>query len=140
MYQLGYAYFKEKKFTKAISQFNQIIGENNSLSQNSYYTLAECYLKTNNKSAALNAFKIASNMSFNPNITEDAFLNYAKLSYEIGNPFESPPKVIVNFLKLYPKNENQGLLRELLISSYTRAGNFSAAIEILENDIGFKNN
>ena len=140
LYQLGYAYFKEKKFTKAISQFNQIIGENNSLSQNSYYTLAECYLKTNNKSAALNAFKIASKMSFNPNITEDAFLNYAKLSYEIGNPFESPPKVIVNFLKLYPKNENQGLLRELLISSYTRAGNFSAAIEILENDNGFKNN
>ena len=79
-------------------------------------------------------------MSFNPNITEDAFLNYAKLSYEIGNPFESPPKVIVNFLKLYPKNENQGLLRELLISSYTRAGNFTAAIEILENDNGFKNN
>ena len=30
MYQIGYAYFKEKKFTKAISQFNQIIGENNS--------------------------------------------------------------------------------------------------------------
>ena len=99
LYQLGYAYFKEKKFTKAISQFNQIIGGNNALSQNSYYTLAECYLNTNNKSAALNAFKIASKMSFNPNITEDAFLNYAKLSYEIGNPFEDPPKVIVNFLK-----------------------------------------
>ena len=28
LYQLGYAYFKEKEFTKAISQFNQIIGEN----------------------------------------------------------------------------------------------------------------
>ena len=140
LYQLGYAYFKEKKFIKAISQFNQIIGENNALSQNSYYTLAECYLNTNNKSAALNAFKTASNMPFNPNISEDAFLNYAKLSYEIGNPFEDPPKVIVNFLKLYPKNENQGLLRELLISSYTKAGNFTAAIEILENNNGFKNN
>ena len=79
-------------------------------------------------------------MSFNPDISEDAFLNYAKLSYEIGNPFEDPPKVLVNFLKLYPKNENQGLLRELLISSYTRAGNFTAAIEILENDNSFKNN
>ena len=101
----------KKKIHKSTSQSNQIIGENNSLSQNSYYTL-ECYLKTNNKSAALNAFKIASKMSFNPDITEDAFLNYAKLSYETGNPFESPPKVIVNFLKLYPKNENQGLLRE----------------------------
>ena len=140
LYQLGYAYFKEKEFTKAISQFNQIIGENNALSQNSYYNLAECYLNTNNKSAALNAFKTASNMSFNPDISEDAFLNYAKLSYEIGNPFEDPPKVLVNFLKLYPKNENQGLLRELLISSYTRAGNFTAAIEILENDNSFKNN
>ena len=60
-------------------------------------------------------------------------MNYAKLSYEIGNPFEKSSKGYSNFLKLYPKNENQGLLRELLISS-TLEQKFYSAIEILEND------
>ena len=139
-YQLGYAYFKEKKFEKAIGQFNKIIGEKNALAQSAYYALAECYLETNLKASALNAFKSASAMSFNSQIKEDAFLNYAKLSYEIGNPFEDPPKVLVDFLEAYPKNEQQELIKELLINSYTKSGNYTAALEILENKNGYKNN
>ena len=37
-------------------------------------------------------------MDFNSTIKEDAFLNYAKLSYDIGNPYEDPPKVLLTFL------------------------------------------
>ena len=139
-YQLGYAYFKQKKYDQAIGQFNKIIGDKNALAQNAYYALAESYLNSNQKSAALNAFKSASAMSFNEVIQEDAFLNYAKLSYEIGNPFEDPPQVLVAFLEAYPKNDQIALIEELLINSYTKNKNYAAALEILENKSGFKNN
>ncbi len=139
-YQLGYAYFKQNNYDQAIGQFNKIIGNKNALAQNAYYALAECYLNTNQKSAALNAFKGASAMNFNPAIQEDAFLNYAKLSYDIGNPFEEPPNVLVAFLEAYPKNEQVARIEELLINSYTKNKNYAAALEILENKSGFKNN
>lgn len=139
-YQLGYAYFKQKNYDKAISQFNKIIGKKNELAQNAYYSLAECYLQTNQKTAALNAFKSASKLNFNPVIKEDAFLNYAKLSYDIGNPYEEVPKVLVSFLESYPKNEQVELVGELLVNSYTKSRNYAAALEILENKTGYKNN
>ena len=139
-YQLGYAYFKQKKYDLAISQFNKIIGEKNEIAQNSYYALAECYLKTNKKPEALNAFKKAYDIDFNSSITEDALLNYAKLSYEIGNSFEEPLSVIIRFIETYPKNDEINFLKELLIDSYSKAGNYSGALNILESKGTFKNN
>ena len=139
-YQLGYAYYMQGNYEKAVGQFNKIIGKKNSLAQNAYYYLADCYLKTNQKAAAQNAFKSASRMNFDPIIKEDAFLNYAKLSYEVGNPYEEPPNVLLDFLEAYSKNEQAELIGELLINSYTKSGNYAAAIDILEGKNGYKNN
>jgi len=92
----------------------------------------------NNKTAAKNAFKRASEMNFDPEVKEDAFLNYAKLSYEIGNPYETPPQVLINFLDAYPKHQQSELIRELLVSSYTKEGNYLEAIKILDEKSGYK--
>jgi TolA-binding protein len=81
---LGYAYYKQNDFENAISQFNKIINGKDFLAQNAYYHLGESYLKLDKKQEALNAFKNASEMPFDSSIQEDASLNYAKLSYEIG--------------------------------------------------------
>ncbi|MFQ3341679.1 MAG: tetratricopeptide (TPR) repeat protein, partial [Flavobacteriaceae bacterium] len=139
-YQLGFAYYKKGDYDKAIGQFNKIIGNKNSLAQNAYYYLADCYLKTSQKASAQNAFKSASQMDFDLVIKEDAFLNYAKLTYEIGNPYEEPPRVLVNFLEQFPKNAQSNLIGQLLIDSYTKNGNYEAALEILEGKNGYKNN
>ena len=138
-YQLGYTYYREGEFENAMDQFNKIVGEKNALSQNAYYHLADCYLKIGNKPAALTAFKSALTMDFDPELQENAYLNYAKLSYEIGNPFEETPKVLVSFLELYPKSESGVLIEELLIDSYTKNANYDAAIAILEGKGDFKN-
>ena len=53
------------------------------MAQNAYYHSADSYLQTDQKTAALNAFKRAAEMKFDPIIAEDALLNYARLSYEI---------------------------------------------------------
>ena len=139
-YQLGYAYYKNKDYVTAISHFNKIIGSNEKFAQYANYYLADCYLKMNEKLAAFNAFRSASKMNFNRKISEDALFNYAKLSYELGNPYEKTPEVLVRFIEKYPKNKEVSTILELLINSYTKAGNYDAALNILEGKNSYKNN
>ncbi|PKA83634.1 tetratricopeptide repeat protein [Ulvibacter sp. MAR_2010_11] len=138
-YQLGYAYYKQGDYQNAIGEFNKIIDGRNSVAQNAYYHLAESYLKLNQKQQALNAFKNASEMDFSAEIQEDAWLNYAKLSYEIGNSYKSTPQVILSFIETYPNNKNNEALKDLLIDSYITSKNYKAALDLLENNKSFEN-
>ncbi|MHC5309325.1 tetratricopeptide repeat protein [Myroides sp. LJL116] len=133
-YQLGYTYYKQGEYDKAIEQFNKIIQGNNSIAQNAYYHLGESYLHTGKKIQALNAFKNASEMRFDASIQQDAFLNYAKLSYEIGNAFESAPSVLMAFIEKYPNSPHREELEGLLIDSYITSKNYKDALRLLEQN------
>ena len=133
-YLLGYCYYKQQDYANAVQQFNKIIGGTNAVSQNAYYHLAECYLKLDKKQEALNAFRNASQMDFKPEIQKDAFLNYARLSYEIGNAYEPVPKVITNYLDTYPNDEHKEEMQTLLVDSYITSKNFAGAMELLEKN------
>lgn len=133
-YQLGYTYYQQKDYENAINQFNKIIEGNDYIAQNAYYHLAESYLKTDKKQQAFNAFKTASEMNFDTKIQEDAFLNYVKLSYEIGNPYQSTPEVIKSFMDKYPTNPNTNELKTLLINSYITSKNYTEALVLLEKN------
>ena len=136
-YLLGYSFYKQGDFANAIQQFNKIIGGTNSVSQNAYYHLAECYLKLDKKQEALNAFRNASQMDYSPEIQKDAYLNYAQLSYEVGNPYEPVPQVISSYIERYPNDKNSAKMKELLVDSYITSKNFEGAMELLENNKGF---
>lgn len=136
-YLLGYSYYKQGDFANAIQQFNKIIGGTNSVSQNAYYHLAECYLKLDKKQEALNAFRNASQMEFSAEIQKDAYLNYARLSYEIGNPYEPVPQVISSYLEKYPNDSNVQRMQELLVDSYITSKNFAGAMELMEKNRNF---
>lgn len=133
-YLLGYSFYKQGDYANAIQQFNKIIDGTNSVSQNAYYHLAECYLKLDKKQEALNAFRNASQMDFSPEIKKDADLNYARLSYEIGNPYEPVPQVISDYLAKYPDGEHTQEMQELLVDSYITSKNFEGAMELLEKN------
>jgi tetratricopeptide (TPR) repeat protein len=133
-YQLGYAYYKQGDYENAIAQFNKIIEGNDFVAQNAYYHLGESYLKTGKKQQALNAFKNASEMEFDAKIQEDAYLNYAKLSYEIGNPYQSVPEVLGSFLQKYPDTQFKQEVQTLLINSYITSKNYKEALALLEKD------
>ena len=138
-YQLGYAYYKQGDYQSAIGEFNKIIDGNDAVAQNAYYHLAESYLELDQKQQALNAFKNASEMDFSAEIQEDAYLNYAKLSYEIGNSYQSTPQILLGFMETYPKNPNNDALKDLLIDSYITSKNYKGAMELLENNKNFEN-
>ncbi|MEO5787479.1 MAG: tetratricopeptide repeat protein [Gelidibacter sp.] len=138
-YQLGYAYYKQNDFEKAISEFNKIVGGNNSVAQNAYYHLGESYVNLNKKQEALNAFRNASQMDYDLRIQEDAWLNYAKLSYEIGNPYQSVPQVLTSYLDKYQQNSNKSEIETLLIDSYITSKNYREALRLLEGKNSFEN-
>ncbi|RTY92342.1 tetratricopeptide repeat protein [Flavobacterium sp. GT3R68] len=138
-YQLGYAYYKQNDFENAIAQFSKIITGNDFVAQNAYYHLGESYLKTDKKQQALNAFKNASEMSFDAKIQEDAHLNYAKLSYEIGNSYQSVPDVLSSFLEKYPNSPSKTEIETLLINSFITSKNYKGALELLEKNKNFAN-
>ncbi|MEW4922960.1 tetratricopeptide repeat protein [Algibacter sp. 2305UL17-15] len=138
-YQLGYAHYKQGDFENAISEFNKIIGGSNSIAQNAYYHLGESYIKLDKKQEALNAFRNASQMDFDLKIQEDAWLNYAKISYEIGNPYQSVPQVLAGYLDKYPKTSYKEEIETLLIDSYITSKNYEEALNLLKGKNSFEN-
>lgn len=138
-YQLGYAHYKQNDYQNAIAQFNKIIGGNDFVAQNAYYHLGESYLKSDLKQQALNAFKNASEMAFDAKIQEDAALNYAKLSYEIGNSYQPVPDVLAGFLEKYPNSPSKTDVETLLINSYITSKNYKGALDLMEKNKSFAN-
>jgi len=138
-YQLGYAYYQQKDYQNAISQFNKIIDGKDFVAQNAYYHLGESYLKTQQKTQALHAFKNAMEMNFDKKIQEDAYLNYAKLSYEIGNNYQSIPSILADFVEKYPKNPNRQEIENLLVNSYITSKNYKEALILLTKSKNYSN-
>ncbi|MFB9058009.1 tetratricopeptide repeat protein [Mariniflexile ostreae] len=138
-YQLGYAYYKQGDYEKAISEFNKIIGGNDATAQNAYYHLGESYINSGKKQEALNAFRNASQMDFDLKIQEDAWLNYAKISYEIGNPYQSVPQVLTSYLEKYANSSYKNEVETLLIDSYITSKNYKEALRLLEGKNSFEN-
>ncbi|KJD32084.1 tetratricopeptide repeat protein [Tamlana nanhaiensis] len=138
-YQLGYTYYKQKDYENAINEFNKIVGGSNSIAQNAYYHLGESYVHLDKKQEALNAFKNASEMDFDLKIQEDAWLNYAKISYEIGNPYQSAPQVLAAYLDKYPETSYREEIETLLIDSYITSKNYAEALKLLKGKNSYDN-
>ncbi|MCK4561716.1 MAG: tetratricopeptide repeat protein, partial [Flavobacteriaceae bacterium] len=132
-YQLGYAYYKQQNYEDAMLWFTKIIDGNNTVSQNAYYHLAECYMQSDKKQEALNAFRNTKQMDFDANIKKDAWLNYAKLSYEIGNPYKSTAEVIQEYITAYPDGEDNDEINNLLISAFISSEDYKGALKYLGN-------
>lgn len=69
----------------AIDSYSMMGERTDSIGQIASYQLGYCYIQTKNKVAALEAFKSASFLSYDKNIEEDAYFNYAKLAFDLNN-------------------------------------------------------
>lgn len=85
MYALG-------DYQGAADKYSLMTDRTDSLGQIANYQMAFSYIQLKNKVAAAQSFKDASGFSYNEEIAEDAFFNYAKLSFDLNNdpaPFEA---------------------------------------------------
>ena len=75
----------------AVENFGKMEERTDSLGQIANYQMGFSYIKLHNKVAAMEAFKEAAQPSFQADIQEDAFYNYAKLAFDLGGdtaPFQ----------------------------------------------------
>ena len=73
------------------------------MSQTSLYVLGDCYMKNSQLSLASQMFHEAYKMKIDPEITEDALYNYAKLQYETSNqPFNTAIGALEEYITQYP--------------------------------------
>lgn len=130
IYQYGYSLFQNGKYKESVSVLEKLNSDDVYL-QNGMHTLGKSALKLNSKEKARSAFFRASRLNYDPNIQEEAWLNYAKLSYELEFN-QQALEATQNFLKQFPNakktNEAKTLLGEILLTSK----NYQAAIDILE--------
>ena len=87
--QIGHAYHNIQDFENAIRYLEPLEFSEDSSRQFVSYYLANSYLNIQEKNYALKAFKKAADYDYNSGIQEDAYFNYAKLSYELDLPFEN---------------------------------------------------
>ena len=132
-YELAYSYYRTDEIEKATRLFNQVVGSSDILTQNAYYMLGSCYLKSNDKKKAQMAFSAASKMSYDPAVQEEALFNFAKLAYENSYaPFGEGIDALHSYIQAYPGSDHLSEAYDYLISAYMRLKNYQAALSSLE--------
>ena len=112
----------------ATDAFAKIASSTDSIGQSAAYHLGQSYIQLKNKHEAQKAFKLASESSFDKAIQEDAFFNYAKLSFDINRdmaPFGE-------YLKSYSyTNRKWDEIHSYMATGFLMNGNYTYAIEAL---------
>lgn len=132
-YVLAYCYYKTKDYANATSGFEKATVSDDSLAQNAWYHLGDCYVKTNQKLKAKNAFYSAAQAKFNKKISEDALFSFAKLSYELDfSPYNEAVISFQEYLKQYPNSPRKEECYNFLVNVYSTTKNYAQAIESIE--------
>ena len=71
-------------------------------------------------------------MPYQKDIQQNAWINYTKLSYEIGNPYKSTPEVLGQFIKKYPDIRVKEI-NDLIVLSYFGSQDFKNALSYFDN-------
>ena len=133
-YALGFCYYKTNDYPNAISHFEKAADSYDSLAQNAWYHMADCFVKQNDKLKAKNAFYSAYKTNFDKNITEDALFSFAKLSYELDfSPYNEADKAFSKYLKEYPDSPRKDECYNFLINVYSTTKNYDLAIKSIES-------
>ena len=131
-FQLGYAYFKQKQFDKALENLNQAADDETAIGQMSMYYAGDCYLQLGNKRAARRAFRNAHINQRDFEITENALFSYAKLSFELDiDPYKSI-MALENYIAQFPNSANVDRARKILLNVYLNTKDYPRAISALE--------
>ena len=131
IYQFAHANYLAGNYDKSKEYYLLISNLEDAVGQAANYFLGISYVETSKKNRALNAFAEATRKNFDPQITEVAAFNYAKLAAELQKN-NIAIKAIQKFLNDYPDSEYQSEAQSIMASIYLSTKNYKAAIEVLE--------
>lgn len=135
LYILGYIYYKQAVYDTASHYFLRVLSEDkhSELAQSAYYHLGYCYVQRGEKKFAMDAFRDAARLNFNPVLKEDAMYHYARLSYELGlAPYKESVTVFTDFLAAYPQSAYSRKIYEYMLSAYSRNRHYAEALAAID--------
>ena len=127
-YLAGMINYAQKNFSLSIPFFEQAAALEDSLGQNALYYLGEAYVQTKNKLLALDAFRSSSSLDFDPAITEDAFFNYAKLSFDVNSSIAS----FNAYMERYPNTKKSNEIQSYIADAYLLNHDYRSALTALQ--------
>ena len=132
-YLAGFVYYRNEDYPAAARYFEQVEGATDSLSQNTYYHLADCYLHMERRDRACQALQSAASMDFDKEIQADAQFNYAKLTYELRYlPFADAVEAFLKFIETFPNSPRVDEAYTYLGMAFTETKNYQKALDALE--------
>lgn len=133
LYEMGYSYYRVGEWDNAIEKFKPLSSSQDTMGQTAMYLLGDCYLKTNDKRSARNAFGICADMPFNETQQESSLMLYGKLSYELGYN-DDAMQAFTSLLADYPtsgyRDEAKTLSSDLMIKSSNYAEAYYSLKEV----------
>jgi tetratricopeptide (TPR) repeat protein len=131
-YRLAYAFKVNKQYEKAVDNFLKIQEEKDTLSQYTFFQLAESYLAMDKKPNAKTAFTKCIGLGFIAKLNEESLFNMAKLNYEVGSN-SSALTSLTSFIETYPKSAYISEAKSLVSNLLLTTKNYKEAIRILES-------
>lgn len=124
----------------AIDAYSMMGEKKDSIGQVADYHLGYSYIQTKNKVAAMQAFKEASSLGFDENISEDAYFNWAKLAFDLNND----TSVFNDYLKKYSDLEKGDRINSYIAVAALHNRDYEGAVnaydKIDELDDDMRNN
>lgn len=115
-------------YISAIDAFGKVASITDSIGQSAYYHMGQCYILLKNKHAAQEAFKMAAQSNFDNSIQDDAYFNYAKLTFDLSRDITPFNEYLIN----YPGNDIKwDEIHNYMSTSFLLNKNYSQAIEVL---------
>lgn len=112
-------------FQGAVDNYSRMKDRTDSIGQIASYQMGSSYIRTGNKVAALEAFKEASELSYNPDIQEDALFNYAKLSFDLNHN----PSVFNDYIARYSDRKKGDRIYSYMALSSLYSHDYAGAVE-----------
>ena len=132
-FQKGISYYKQKQYTKAIAEFEQLV-EANPDYENGYRILGKCYLETKNYGSAVTAFEKALKLK------NDMFFSHHGLgiaNYNRGN-YREAIAALLKAERFARSPRDRYRVYHARGSAYFNAGDFERTVSDLEKAVSIK--
>lgn len=129
LYILGMNDYEEGRFASAVKMLEPVTASPDAMGQSAYYYIGCALAAEGDAPAALLAFDQASRLTFDDEVREAAYYNYAATKFGGATvPFESSAGTFEEFLRLYPDGRYAPLVQDYLVSGYLAEGDYDAAL------------
>lgn len=130
---LGHSYYKSEEFDAAVANLEKVFNSPDSILQYSTYYLGASYLALGEYNYALQAFKKSASFSYNNDLKEGAFFNYAKLSYQLELPFDNTLEILNTYLNNYNNLQHKKEIENLMAQALQGTSKYVEAYEVLSD-------